>query len=355
MKEIVKYHNDFNKIQIPNLKELEQNLLMLILVEIKNTKAGDIKRLSVETLQKAFANDFKNNVEIGQYLISLRNSFFKADFERIVRDKDNLINVEIVNLFNKFAFVFDEPKDKPKREWTNFVALRLSVNPEFEYIVNQLTANFTAFELAEFIALSGKYTKTLYRLLKQYKNTGYARFEWSEFARVMDIPKDLAMCDIDKRILKPAIKELTAERNLFDMARIPFAKLSYTKIKGKGRGRGGNVIGIEFSFTPEKERIQTPPSSKSKISKSSNQLFNKLFSKSEFEKENADILQFNEKMFADFGVSKIISIKLENNIWVISMFQEMNANKDIYKSYTFETKSQAIDFINSLEYLSYID
>lgn len=251
MGDIVRYHNDLNKVRIPNISELEQNLLMLILVEIKNTRAGDIKELDVRTLQKAFENDFKNNTEIGKYLLSLRDSFFKADFQRIVIDRENLVKLETINLFSKFALVYDEPKDKPKEEWTNFVGLELSVNPEFEYIINELTANFTAFELAEFVGLSGKYTKTLYRLLKQFRSTGRAYFEWEHFKEIMDMPASYAMRDIEKRILKPALKELTKERTLFDQTRIPFEKLSYEKKKGNGRGRGGNVIGIEFTFKPE--------------------------------------------------------------------------------------------------------
>ena len=59
------------------------------------------------------------------------------------------------------------------------------------------------------------------------------------------------MCDIDKDILKPAIKELTKECNLFNQIRIPFKNLSYEKKKDNGRRHGGNVIGIEFTFKPE--------------------------------------------------------------------------------------------------------
>ncbi|MEE6591683.1 replication initiation protein, partial [Campylobacter coli] len=73
-------------------------------------------------------------------------------------------------------------------ESTLFNRITLKINPDFAYLVNQLTTNFTAFELEEFIALSGKYAKTLYRLLKQFRTTGKAYFEWDEFCKVMDIP-----------------------------------------------------------------------------------------------------------------------------------------------------------------------
>ena len=97
----------------------------------------------------------------------------------------------------------------------------------YDMIINH-KYGFTAFELAEFIELSGKYTKTLYRLLKQFRSTGKLHMSWDESLRVMDIPENYRQIDIDTRILKPAIKELTKEQNLFDKQRIPFQNLTYT-------------------------------------------------------------------------------------------------------------------------------
>lgn len=48
--------------------------------------------------------------------------------------------------------------------------MEIQVNmPYFGYLLNYLNANFTSFELLEFQNISGKYAKTLYRLLKQWK------------------------------------------------------------------------------------------------------------------------------------------------------------------------------------------
>lgn len=135
-----------------------------------------------------------------------------------------------MNLFQSFTLWYS----KDDVNYENLLRIEMVVNPRFEYLINELTKNFTRFELAEFITLSGKYTKTLYRLLKQYRQTGYMRMEWSEFARVMDIPKDYRQIDIDQRILKPALKELIKPRNLLDQERIPFKSLTYQKIKKGG-------------------------------------------------------------------------------------------------------------------------
>ncbi|RUK33390.1 replication initiation protein, partial [Campylobacter coli] len=77
---------------------------------------------------------------------------------------------------------------------------------------------------------------TLYRLLKQFRTTVKAYFEWEEFSRIMKIPENYLQIDIDQRILKQAIKELSKERNLFDQFIVPFKNLAYEKEKTAGRG-----------------------------------------------------------------------------------------------------------------------
>ncbi|EFP1157583.1 replication initiation protein [Campylobacter jejuni] len=255
MSNIVKYHNDFNKIQLPSFTEQEQNLLFLIFAKIKEKGIDNVINL--------YANDFKINEKLSnsrEYLTdninSLKYKFFKANFKQIIETRTEIIH-KYVNLFEtmEIHYVKRNPDDGYD-ESTLFNRITLKINPDFAYLVNQLTTNFTAFELEEFISLSGKYTKTLYRLLKQYRTTGKVYFEWEEFKRIMDIPEKMKMCDIDKDILKPVIKELTKERNLFDQIRVPFKNLAYEKDKAKSRGRGGKVIGITFTFKPENVEMQ---------------------------------------------------------------------------------------------------
>lgn len=271
MQEIVKYHNDFNKIKLPSFTELEQNLLFSLITKIKEQN-GKSFYFGNSEIRDMIEDKYRyNNNEIVKLCKSLKEKFFKADFTILQKEILNIDNSQkevlaekTINLFIEFAIYYDKDVGDfhPEPMISNFMGITLEINPKFAYLINEITKNFTAFELVEFIALSGKYTKTLYRLLKQYRNTGIARFEWEEFKRIMDIPEKLKMCDIDKDILKPAMKELTKERNLFDQDRVCFKNLAYEKEKAKGtRGRGGKVIGIVFTFKPEtknadKEKIQ---------------------------------------------------------------------------------------------------
>ncbi|ENM9933429.1 replication initiation protein, partial [Salmonella enterica subsp. enterica serovar 1,4,[5],12:i:-] len=201
--------------------------------------------------------------------------------------------------------------DKKDTEFKHLLEIELKVNPRFEYIVNEVTKNFTGFKLEEFIALNGKYTKTLYRLLKQYRITGKAYFEWEEFKRIMDIPEDYEIHNIDKWILKPALKELTKERNLFDQIRVPFKNLAYEKEKQKGtRGRGGKVIGITFTFKPENIQMQKLEHESQKIM-SDEQKYLKILNNMKLNQVRFDyhdrFWQFNDFDFDEF---KIIAIEL---------------------------------------------
>ncbi|EDO7618096.1 RepB family plasmid replication initiator protein [Campylobacter coli] len=253
MSDIVKYHNDFNKIKLPRFTEIEQDLLCGLMVKLKEEK--NKVTFYPSDLRNILKSDYDNE-SLLKFTSSLKEKFFKADFtiiEKTIIDKEELTAYRTINLFTEFAVYVFENEDNGKNELRS---IEIQVNPRFEYILNQLTANFTSFELAEFIALSGKYTKTLYRLLKQFRTTGKAYFEWEEFKRIMDIPENYEMHNIDKWILKPAIKELSKERNLFDQIRVPFKNLAYEKDKAKSRGRGGKVIGITFTFKPENVEMQ---------------------------------------------------------------------------------------------------
>ncbi|EDP7937876.1 TPA: replication initiation protein [Campylobacter coli] len=304
MSEIVKYHNDFNKIQLPSFTEIEQDLLCGLMVKLKEEK-GKVTFYPWD-LRNILKSSYDNN-SLMEFASSLKRKFFKADFtiiEKTTRGEKEVEAHKTINLFTEFAiYVYASSKE--------LESIEIQVNPQFEYILNQLTANFTAFELSEFIALSGKYTKTLYRLLKQFRTTGKARFEWEEFCRVMDIPQDYRQSAIDKWILKPAIKELSKERNLFDQVRVPFKNLAYEKEKAKGtRGRGGKVSGISFTFKPESVLMQKLEKESQKIMSDEQKylkiLNNMKLNQAKFEYDYK-LWQFND---FDFNEFKIIAIEL---------------------------------------------
>ena len=257
MGEMVRYHNDLNKVKLPNFTAQEENLFCGLLLKIKEKPAGRLIQLEPKDFNEMSRKNLTNK-ELIEIIDSFREKFFKADF-RILLKEGNLLKDRRVNLFKEYTATYwlleDDSVDI-------LASLDIIVNPEFEYLINELTKNYTGFELAEFVSLSSGYTKRLYRLLKQFRTTGLLYMEWDEFLSAMDIPKNYLMSDIDKRILKPAIKELTRERTLWDIERIPFENLKYEKIK-KNNKKTGKVSAIKFTF---KKQQQEPKFKKEKIS-----------------------------------------------------------------------------------------
>lgn len=90
---------------------------------------------------------------------------------------------------------------------TQECTLTVSVWEETRYILNDISNNFTRFELNEFIKLESKYSKRLYKLLKQYRTTGYYYTSKEQLYKDLDIPESYANNDFNKRALKPAIEE----------------------------------------------------------------------------------------------------------------------------------------------------
>ncbi len=121
--------------------------------------------------------------------------------------------------------------------------------------MNSITNNFTKFELKEMTRLKSTYSKNMFRLLKQYKHTGYLKIHIDDFKNRLDIPKSYRMTDINKNVFKPIIIELGSI----------FNNLTINKIKAK---KGRKIEWIEFTFDAEKRIHNKRQPQMSKIDKS---------------------------------------------------------------------------------------
>ncbi|EAI2808218.1 RepB family plasmid replication initiator protein [Campylobacter jejuni] len=306
MSEIVKYNNDFNLLPMPELKAIQMDMFMAIISLTKDKKENT-------PFLKKFFNPDKRKIIIPQkkFIELCRLNDSKMDYKEIFFAIDDCLK----KLCN---FLISYQKDE--RTIYNFVCfeeaniiadeVHITLQSRFYDMIINKKFGFTAFELAEFAELSGKYTKTLYRLLKQFRTTGKAYFEWEEFCRIMKIPQDYRQSEVDKWILKPAIKELSKERNLFDQIRVPFKNLAYEKEKTAGRGRGGKVSGISFTFKPENIQMQKLENESQKIMSNEQKylkiLNNMKLNQARFEYDYK-LWQFND---FDFNEFKIIAIEL---------------------------------------------
>lgn len=116
--------------------------------------------------------------------------------------------------------------------------IEIETNKKFSHIINEITGDFTKFELKEFTKLRSSYAKTAFRLLKQFRLTGYWKIGSEDFRSLMDIPKSYRQTTINDRVINPIINELSPL----------FKGLTVKKIKAKKANR---IEFFEFKFKPQ--------------------------------------------------------------------------------------------------------
>ncbi|WP_281192533.1 replication initiation protein [Helicobacter suis] len=230
-KQYATFHNDVNFVSLGKLGALEANLLFAIFNKLKD-RQDELLVFDLDEI-KAMVHAVKiSKNELSGVVKRLWKNIRTANFWILLPKRD-----ENHMLFKTFAINYHDTQK------TQVKSMEIQVNmPYFGYLLNFLNANFTSFELLEFQNIRGKYAKTLYRLLKQWKSVGVPpRMEWGKFRELMGVPNKIKLIRvIEYEILKPAIQELK---------KLPqFESLCYEKLKTKGMGN--RITHIQFYFQP---------------------------------------------------------------------------------------------------------
>ena len=232
----IKIHNDFYKLNIGSWNALEQNIFFGILANCHNQSEFVF---TLADLNSFIVGHRLTANEMLKMALSLEKRIFKLDCTVLKSVNATLHQRQKLNLFSSFEIRYNGKKND--FENGKLKELKIKINPDFAYLINDVRKNYTEYDLQEFLSIKGKYTRTLYQNLKKFRSTGILRVKWDNFLDLMGISETYKSGDIDKRILKPSVKALTGT----------FQNIMYTKIKQKGRGRGGKVVAIEFVFKPQ--------------------------------------------------------------------------------------------------------
>ena len=229
MNEVVKYSNELHELKFNSMNEAQQNVFFTLLQQFRNTDGYTLEL------------DFNKVFELAQ--IANSSSYRKEILNKLRQIQTITFMYEINDLGDLQQDVIFPSIRTDTQNRRLFV--KVSKGFKDRYISSPLKG-WTRYELAEFVGLNGTYTKTIYRYLKQFKSSGRWRIRYDDFKELLGVPEKYRASEIDKWILKPAIKELSAERNLFDMRRTPFQKLSVRKFK-----KGREIETLEFTFMPQ--------------------------------------------------------------------------------------------------------
>ena len=216
----VKYQNKLNLVSLKQFNSKEMDLFFALCARMKDKGLGKI------------CFTFDELKDLSEYRFT--------GSQRFVKDLDNLYSkmlqltyreeLDELGSFSRFVLFNGFTVDVTKK------IVEVSVNPKLEGLLNNLTTEFTRFELSAFTSIRSTYSKTLFRLLMQYRSSGYLVIGIEDFRERLDIPESYQMFNIDQRILKPALKELSAY----------FNDLKVTKIKAK---KGNKIAKLEFTFS----------------------------------------------------------------------------------------------------------
>jgi len=219
--EIVKYENRLNDIPLRNFSPVEMNLFFSIASRVRDKGSNEII-IDFDSLKDLS----KYNQKGERFIQDLSSTYDKLLSINAVTDDGDTLTKFVA--FKRYSIVRSER------------IVKLAVNDDFKGLFNQLS-NWTRFNLEQFVRLDSTYSKTMFRLLKQFRTTGFAYFSKEDFFKLLDIPNSYwnKPANIDSRILKPIKEELTPL----------FSGLTIRKKHGNGRGKP--VIGYQFSFKAE--------------------------------------------------------------------------------------------------------
>ena len=222
--QILKYHNDINKLKLGIFTEKETNIFFTLLLKARDAQIDEnIINISFSEL-KELSNGDKNNSRFIKSILSL-NSKLKS-LNQTIETKPGV--------FNTFSLFGDITTD------TNEETIEIPIDDKFKYLVHNFMGNFTIIDFKLLVSLKGNYLKTLYRLLKQWDTKQERIFEIENFREILEIPKSYKMYNIDQKILKPALKELSKY----------FESLKVEKIK-----KGVKIVSIKFKWKSKKKNL----------------------------------------------------------------------------------------------------
>ena len=195
--EIVRYSNQFNAQALRRFTALDLDLLMAIAARVRDKEIDEVTFTFEELRRLAHVKKNLTDKELAARIVEVNDRLLACRF----RFQDDSRTVQFT-LFSGF-----------ETDWKTRKLL-VAVNPRFSFLLNDLTSQFTRFELAEFTALKSSYAKETYRRLKQFRQTGVWKVSLAEFRRLLDIPDSYRISHINSRVIKPIEDELKPLMNL---------------------------------------------------------------------------------------------------------------------------------------------
>ncbi|MFH0153072.1 replication initiation protein, partial [Pseudomonas aeruginosa] len=183
----VVYKNDLNIVPLRKFTSIEIDLFFSMCNKLKERGTEEINI------------PFKELKGLSNYQPTATKRFIE-DLKRVYDKVLQLTYTEYSGLSFKTFVLFTSYEVNAEDK-----VLTVSVNPKLKNILNDITGGFTKFELEELTHIKSSYAKNMFRLLKQYKHTGYFKIRMEDFRERLDVPESYRMSNINTSVLTPII------------------------------------------------------------------------------------------------------------------------------------------------------
>lgn len=219
------YKNELNAVPFKGFTSTEMDLFFSICAQMRDKGLQEVQfsfdELKILSNYKPTSNK--------RFVSDLKNTYLKLLNLKYSRNYISKQNNDIEEYFVLFTgFKIDKTNNN----------VGIKVNPDLSNMLNSITGNFTKFDLEEFTDLRSSYAKTAFRLLKQFRLTGFWKVSIEDFRELLDVPDSYPMSRMTTIVLDPIIKELSPI----------FKNLEIKKIKAK---KSRKIEYLEFVFVPE--------------------------------------------------------------------------------------------------------
>ena len=209
-----------------NLDLVEQRLILLAIIEARQSGEGINANDPLTVNAESYINHFKVHRNTAyQALKDACNDLFARQFSyQELSDKGNVINKKS-RWVSEIGYIDQE------------AVVQLIFAPAIVPFITRLEQCFTQYEIQQISELSTGYAIRLYELLIAWRTTGKTPLiELMQFRQKMGVldNKYTAMCDLKKRVLDPAIKQVNE-----------FTDINVTCEQHK---KGRAIVGFSFKF-----------------------------------------------------------------------------------------------------------
>lgn len=328
-KDIVKYNNDLNKLNMASLKEKELELFYAICLELKE-KGTNTVVVDITEFRKAFNIPAVNKKRFSEYLENTQDKFLSLKYA--LRTEKRL---------KKGVFFYDFDADLEENKMT------IKINPEYAYILNGIVDYYTQFSFKEFQSLKCKYSKLLLPKLCQWQGTKKLEIEKEEMFEILGVPesykKDIS--NFNKKVIKPIKEELPKI----------FNNLKIKTIKKSTRNSKNEIKSYLFTWTEKTKEIKDAEEVKTlEISKTLKNLLDTAIKNPKLEiLEKPSIVEYLIKNYSEnliiLGIKQLlnsnITTKIKTRKYITSILDKLQVTENI----KITTKEEVIKKIEAEE------